>query len=253
MADVKEDAPPAAAADEVMDAAEEEVAAQEEEEEAGDAPAAGEEAAGKEELPHGIKLGFKTFKSVGTAREYFKALLATWPVKVDMNEYEHRAVLDLLKQHPDHERKLGVGAKAFQVCVACGPQQRGDLLPHVTSATHPTTQRRTRVRAALSAHRAQVRTWVPPDAKDADVDSKTRAFHVVRKDGSVEDFSYVKCLAALFPGLITPAGERDAKRARRDDGGKHGGGGRHGKGGGGGGRGGGGRRGGRGRGGRGRH
>jgi hypothetical protein len=49
-------------------------------------------------------------------------------------------------------------------------------------------------------------------AKDGAKD--IRAFYAIRKDGSAEDFSYLKCLASMYPGEIAPPA--DAKRARKD-------------------------------------
>ena len=57
-------------------------------------------------------------------------------------------------------------------------------------------------------------------------DGQARAFFVVRKDGSVEDFSYRKIAVALFPDQISPFNPSGggSKRQRTDN--SHSGGGR---------------------------
>ncbi|KXZ47647.1 hypothetical protein GPECTOR_34g806 [Gonium pectorale] len=76
------------------------------------------------------------------------------PLGVDINEYEYRVLLDLLKKgHPNATSKIGAGLCGFQV------------------------------RAYPGADNAEA-----------------RAFYAVRRDGTAEDFSYIKCLGVLFPG-----------------------------------------------------
>jgi hypothetical protein len=48
-------------------------------------------------------------------------------------------------------------------------------------------------------HHAQVRDFPAADRSNA----PPRAFYAVRKDNSFEDFSYIKCTAALFPGKVS--------------------------------------------------
>ncbi len=62
-----------------------------------------------------VKMGYAEFPTAKSAKDFFRHLLSSWPSNTDCNEYEHRALLDLLKHHPDFERKLGVGVRAFQV------------------------------------------------------------------------------------------------------------------------------------------
>ncbi|MEW5315456.1 MAG: hypothetical protein WDW38_006882 [Sanguina aurantia] len=63
-----------------------------------------------------LKLGYRTFHSCSQASEYFKKLLQTPALGTDFNEYEHLALLDLLKKgHPAPESKIGSGLRSFQV------------------------------------------------------------------------------------------------------------------------------------------
>lgn len=66
-------------------------------------------------------------------------------------------------------------------------------------------------------------------------DESSRAFYAVRKDGSAEDFSYLKCAAALFPGEVYVSGGGGSRHHKGDGGmsprGRGGRGGRFGRGG----------------------
>ncbi|KAF5831878.1 hypothetical protein DUNSADRAFT_12415 [Dunaliella salina] len=140
-------------------------------------------------------LGFMKFNNLDDLVNYFKHLLVVAPKNVDMNEYEHVVLLDLLKQHPEWDRKVGPGIKTFQV-------------------------------------------------RDIEVPEGTaRAFFAMRKDGSMEDFSFIKCAGQLYPGEVQ--GRAFSKGPGTGEGGRGGRGGNKGNRGGKGGRGGGGRRGGR--------
>eukprot|EP00200_Dunaliella_tertiolecta_P003672 CAMPEP_0202352524 /NCGR_PEP_ID=MMETSP1126-20121109/8681_1 /ASSEMBLY_ACC=CAM_ASM_000457 /TAXON_ID=3047 /ORGANISM="Dunaliella tertiolecta, Strain CCMP1320" /LENGTH=207 /DNA_ID=CAMNT_0048944751 /DNA_START=14 /DNA_END=635 /DNA_ORIENTATION=+ len=105
-------------------------------------------------------LGYCKFNHAVELVNYYKHLLSASPKNLDMNEYEHMALLGLLKQHPEWDRKVGPGIKSFQV-------------------------------------------------RDIDVhDGKAKAFFAMRKDGSMEDFSYIKLqrkftLERLAQGLPT--------------------------------------------------
>ncbi|KAG1658937.1 hypothetical protein FOA52_007129 [Chlamydomonas sp. UWO 241] len=111
-----------------------------------------------------VTLGYKTFTSGSDCHAYYKNLMANAPMDTNMNEYEYKALLELLqKGHPDAPKKLGVGLQAFQVRKFDG---KGN-----------------------------------------------RAFYAVRKDGSLEDFSYLKCCCALFTDMGEPG---DKKRAKTD-------------------------------------
>eukprot|EP00798_Chlamydomonas_sp_ICE-L_P003899 gene3899-13969_t len=65
----------------------------------------------------------------------------------------------------------------------------------------------------------QVRDYKAKDYSTRD--SNARAFYVIRKDGSSEDFSYLKCCNTLFPAEVGAVGNRQ-KRSRDDDGGRGG-------------------------------
>eukprot|EP00199_Chlamydomonas_sp_CCMP681_P005744 CAMPEP_0119101258 /NCGR_PEP_ID=MMETSP1180-20130426/357_1 /TAXON_ID=3052 ORGANISM="Chlamydomonas cf sp, Strain CCMP681" /NCGR_SAMPLE_ID=MMETSP1180 /ASSEMBLY_ACC=CAM_ASM_000741 /LENGTH=244 /DNA_ID=CAMNT_0007085353 /DNA_START=67 /DNA_END=802 /DNA_ORIENTATION=+ len=137
-----------------------------------------QEEAAKPEPREPVKLGHVTFTSGEAATSVFKKLLATWPKHVDCNEYEHLMLLDLLKKHPDYERKLGVGIRSFQV---------------------------------RSFHMQPT-----PGSSEGVEDVAPRAFFAVRKDGSTEDFSYIKCLVQLFPDckkLTQASNDRALKKA----------------------------------------
>ncbi|KAL6762041.1 hypothetical protein V8C86DRAFT_3131084 [Haematococcus lacustris] len=62
-----------------------------------------------------VKLGYVEFKDAAEGIRFFRQLLLQSCKNVDMNEYEHLALLDLLKAHPDKDRKLGLGVRSFQV------------------------------------------------------------------------------------------------------------------------------------------
>ncbi|KAI3463973.1 hypothetical protein Pfo_020636 [Paulownia fortunei] len=64
----------------------------------------------------GATIGPKTFGSSVEIFDYFFKLLHTWPTNLNLNKYEHIALLELLKKgHLEAERKIGKGIKAFQV------------------------------------------------------------------------------------------------------------------------------------------
>ncbi|KAJ4820379.1 nuclear RNA polymerase D1A [Rhynchospora pubera] len=80
----------------------------------------GEEGEGEEEGEKGeikeVKLGPKVFTSSLEMFEYFFKLLHNWGTKLDINQYEHMALRDLLKKgHSEPERKIGKGIEAFEV------------------------------------------------------------------------------------------------------------------------------------------
>ncbi|GFH07361.1 uncharacterized protein HaLaN_02149, partial [Haematococcus lacustris] len=52
-----------------------------------------------------VKLGYVEFKDAAEGIRFFRQLLLQSCKNVDMNEYEHLALLDLLKAHPDKDRK----------------------------------------------------------------------------------------------------------------------------------------------------
>ncbi|GAB2251794.1 hypothetical protein Droror1_Dr00004641 [Drosera rotundifolia] len=63
-----------------------------------------------------VKLGPKSFGSSVEMFDYFYGLLHHWPPNVDVNKYEHMALLDLIqKGHSEPEKKVGVGIQAFQI------------------------------------------------------------------------------------------------------------------------------------------
>ncbi|KAJ9520140.1 hypothetical protein QJQ45_030063 [Haematococcus lacustris] len=120
-----------------------------------------------------VKLGYVEFKDAAEGIRFFRQLLLQSCKNVDMNEYEHLALLDLLKAHPDKDRKLGLGVRSFQV-----------------------------------------REYPTDDQQQA---SAPRAFYAIRKDGSAEDFSYLKCINLYFPGQLAAANASN-KRPRTDRG-----------------------------------
>ncbi|XP_010257491.1 PREDICTED: protein DCL, chloroplastic-like [Nelumbo nucifera] len=63
-----------------------------------------------------VSLGPKKFSSSEDMFNYFYKLLHYWPPNINVNEYEHMVLLDLLKKgHAEAEKKLGGGVGAFQV------------------------------------------------------------------------------------------------------------------------------------------
>ncbi|KAJ4824205.1 hypothetical protein Tsubulata_013060 [Turnera subulata] len=105
---------------------------------------------GEEEVPGPAELGPKKFGSSVEMFDYFYSFLHFWPPNLNINKYEHRVLLELLKKgHADPDRKIGSGVQAFQV------------------RFHPTF--------------------------------KSRCFFVVRDDGSVDDFSFRKCVDSILP------------------------------------------------------
>ncbi|RDX71997.1 Protein EMBRYO DEFECTIVE 514 [Mucuna pruriens] len=63
-----------------------------------------------------VKLGFKSFATSVEMFDYFYNLLHTWPPYVNLNEYEHRMLLELLKKgHAEADEKIGGGIRVFQV------------------------------------------------------------------------------------------------------------------------------------------
>ncbi|XP_010916681.1 uncharacterized protein [Elaeis guineensis] len=77
-----------------------------------------EEGGGGEEEKKSMKvcLGPKAFDSSKEMFDYFFKLLRQWSPNLDINEYEHMVLLDLLqKGHPEPEKKIGEGIQAFQV------------------------------------------------------------------------------------------------------------------------------------------
>ncbi|XVE54788.1 hypothetical protein DITRI_Ditri03aG0110400 [Diplodiscus trichospermus] len=63
-----------------------------------------------------VRLGPKEFGSSVEMFDYFYNLLHHWPAQLDLNKYEHMVLLDLLKKgHPEPDKKIGGGIKAFQI------------------------------------------------------------------------------------------------------------------------------------------
>ncbi|XP_010258340.1 PREDICTED: uncharacterized protein LOC104598124 [Nelumbo nucifera] len=63
-----------------------------------------------------VSVGPKNFSSSEEIFNYFYKFLHCWPPNVNVNQYEHMMLLNLLeKGHADAERKLGGGVDAFQV------------------------------------------------------------------------------------------------------------------------------------------
>ncbi|KAL9249144.1 EMBRYO DEFECTIVE 514-like protein [Drosera capensis] len=63
-----------------------------------------------------VKLGPKSFGSSVEMFDYFYGLLHHWPPNVDVNKYEHMALLDLIRKgHSEPDKKVGVGIQAFQI------------------------------------------------------------------------------------------------------------------------------------------
>ncbi|KAG6486217.1 protein EMBRYO DEFECTIVE 514-like [Zingiber officinale] len=64
----------------------------------------------------GASLGPKVFGSATEMYRYFLKLVHSWSANLDLNQYEHLVLLDLLKKgHPESTIKIGEGIKAFQV------------------------------------------------------------------------------------------------------------------------------------------
>eukprot|EP01025_Chloroclados_australasicus_P036305 TRINITY_DN369_c0_g1_i2.p2 TRINITY_DN369_c0_g1~~TRINITY_DN369_c0_g1_i2.p2 ORF type:complete len:221 (-),score=28.87 TRINITY_DN369_c0_g1_i2:325-987(-) len=66
-----------------------------------------------------VRLGFKTFHSGTECYQYFNHILIDHEKGCLLNEYEHKALLDLLNQgHHNPESKVGVGVKGFMITKA---------------------------------------------------------------------------------------------------------------------------------------
>ena len=143
-----------------------------------------------------VKIGYKTFESGSSAAKYFYTLINSVTQGQELNEYEFHNVIELLRAgHPEAERKLrGSGVAPSSSAAAAAPPS---------------------VRAVV----------VRPHAVEG-----SPCFHLVRTDGSVEDFSTKKCVCALFPAY---AAQQAAKPPRPTSNDNRGGGNKHGGGGGG--------------------
>ncbi|CAI7761250.1 unnamed protein product [Closterium sp. NIES-53] len=96
-----------------------------------------------------VVLGPQTFATGLQMFNFFLDLLRGWPVNLDINQYEHMVLLDLLKKgHSDPTSKVGAGIRSFQI------------------RPHP--------------------------------EFHSRCFFLVRSDGTVDDFSYRKCVESLM-------------------------------------------------------
>ncbi|CAI5537533.1 unnamed protein product [Closterium sp. Naga37s-1] len=96
-----------------------------------------------------VVLGPQTFATGLQMFNFFLDLLRGWPVNLDINQYEHMVLLDLLKKgHSDPTSKVGAGIRSFQI------------------RPHP--------------------------------EFHSRCFFLVRSDGTVDDFSYRKCVETLM-------------------------------------------------------
>ncbi|MED6184724.1 hypothetical protein PIB30_050285 [Stylosanthes scabra] len=63
-----------------------------------------------------VKLGPKSFHSSTDMFNYFYSFLHIWPHNLNINQYEHLVLLELLKKgHAESNKKIGVGIRAFQV------------------------------------------------------------------------------------------------------------------------------------------
>ncbi|KAL0342651.1 UNVERIFIED_CONTAM: protein EMBRYO defective [Sesamum calycinum] len=61
-------------------------------------------------------VGSKTFGSSVEMFDYFFKILHSWPTNLNLNEYEHTMLLELLKKgHLEADKKIGKGVKAFQI------------------------------------------------------------------------------------------------------------------------------------------
>ncbi|GMH19360.1 hypothetical protein Nepgr_021201 [Nepenthes gracilis] len=97
-----------------------------------------------------VNVGPKSFRSSVEIFDYYFNFLHQWAANVNVNKYEHMALLDLIKKgHPEPDKKIGAGIHAFQV------------------RYHP--------------------VW------------KSRCFFLIRSDGSVDDFSFRKCVDHILP------------------------------------------------------
>ncbi|WOK94165.1 hypothetical protein Cni_G02867 [Canna indica] len=71
---------------------------------------------GKEKEPVTASVGPKVFTSSDEMFFYFLNLLRSWSPNLDINKYEHMALLDLIqKGHSEPAKKIGEGIEAFQV------------------------------------------------------------------------------------------------------------------------------------------
>lgn len=141
-----------------------------------------------------MQIGYKTFDSGSAAAKYFYTLINSVTQGQELNEYEFHNVVELLKAgHPEAERKL-----------------RGSTA------------------VAADADAPSVRAIVVrPHAAEG-----SPCFHLVRTDGSSEDFSTKKCVCALFPAYAAQQAAKPPRPASNNDKNKHnGGGGKHGGGG----------------------
>ncbi|KAJ8772989.1 hypothetical protein K2173_028166 [Erythroxylum novogranatense] len=76
----------------------------------------GEEEEEEKEEVGPVTLGPKSFGSSVEMFDYFYKFLHFWPPHVKINKYEHMVLLDLLKKgHPEPDKKIGSGIRAFQV------------------------------------------------------------------------------------------------------------------------------------------
>ncbi|XP_038984497.1 protein EMBRYO DEFECTIVE 514-like isoform X2 [Phoenix dactylifera] len=63
-----------------------------------------------------VSLGPKVFDSSKEMFDYYFNLLRHWSLNLDINEYEHMVLLDILQRgHPEPDKKIGEGIRAFQV------------------------------------------------------------------------------------------------------------------------------------------
>lgn len=140
-------------------------------------------------------------------------------------QYEYRALLDLLQQgHPTAAAKVrGNGLSGWLAGLALGCRQKASTRARAASSSSPfldhggCTHLRLPAPAVTapppaSALPLPLRTPLllpPPPQLGCGLrafqvrrfqDTESRAFHAVRKDGGAEDFSYLKCVSALFPG-----------------------------------------------------
>ncbi|KAL8141926.1 hypothetical protein V2J09_014958 [Rumex salicifolius] len=69
-----------------------------------------------EEKSGPVSIGPKTFESSLDMFDYFFKFLHHWSPNLDVNKYEHMALLDLIKKgHSEPEKKIGCGVKSFQI------------------------------------------------------------------------------------------------------------------------------------------
>ncbi|XP_047155929.1 protein EMBRYO DEFECTIVE 514 [Vigna umbellata] len=63
-----------------------------------------------------VKLGYISFASSVEMFDYFNNLLHTWPPYLNLNQYEHTMLLELLKNgHTEPDEKIGGRIRVFQV------------------------------------------------------------------------------------------------------------------------------------------